>query len=232
MFRRYKRLFLIAVVLSDAILINVAFALAYWVRYDLQWLRAVDEANYVPYSEYVPFSLLLTAILIIAYKLDGVYRFPRGRSWLDEAYRIVSGTTTGVVVMVVIFFFYRPYFYSRLIYIYATVFIIALLAFSRLVKNFVLALLRERGIGVRRVLIVGAGEVGRMIMRIIVAQPHLGYQIVGFVDDDPAKGSSEIGRFRGLGNIDKLPEVVRSEDVEEVIVTLPWMYHRKILSPV
>ncbi len=230
MFRRPRRDFFLAVVLSDVILINVAFAVSYWIRYDLQWLRAVDEANYVPYREYFPIGLLLTAILIVAYQLDGVYRFPRGRSWLFEVYGIINGTTTGIILMVVGFFFYRPYFFSRLIFLYAMVLIVVLLGFSRLLKNILLGLLRERGIGVRRVLIVGAGEVGRMFMRTIVAQPGLGYQIMGFVDDDPEKSHSEIGRFKGLGDIDQLPRIIQNEEIDEVIVTLPWMYHRKILN--
>lgn len=232
MFRQYRRWLLLSLVLSDIVLINVAFAIGYWIRYELQWIRIVDEANYVPYSEYLPIGLLLTVVLIVAYWLDGVYEFPRGRSWLNEVYRIIRGTTTGVIIMVVGLFFYRPYFYSRLIFIYAFVLIVFLLGFSRLLKNLVLVQLRERGIGVRRVLIVGAGETGRMVMRTIVAQPELGYQILGFIDDDPEKSNSEIGRFKGLGTIDNLRNLIQAEDsnIEEVIITLPWMYHRKIVN--
>ena len=35
---------------TDVLLINVAFLVAYWLRYDLQWLRSVDPANNVPYT--------------------------------------------------------------------------------------------------------------------------------------------------------------------------------------
>ena len=231
MYRRYRRWLFLSLVLSDAILINLAFAVAYWMRYDLQFLRAVDEANYVPYTEYIPIGLMLTAILLITYQLNGVYKVPRGRSWVDEVYRIISGTTTGIVVMVVAFFFYRPYFYSRLIFIYAGILIVIFLSFTRLMKSIAVVQLRERGVGVRRIVIVGAGEVGRTLMRTIVAQPQLGYQVVGFVDDDPEKGNSEIGRFKGMGSLDNLPRILDSQpDIEEVIITLPWMYHRKILS--
>ncbi len=229
MFERYRRLFSLGLVLADIVLINVAFALSYWVRYELQWFRAVDEANYVPYRQYLPIGLILTVVLMITYKLEGVYSQPRGRSWFDEVYRIVSGTTTGVIIMVVLFFGYRPYFYSRLIFLYAFTFIVVLLGFSRLLKGLILERLRQRGIGVDRVLIVGAGEVGRTIMRNIVAQPKLGYQVVGFVDDNPERGETDIGRFKGLGSIDNLPSVIQEEAIDEVIITLPWMYHRKIL---
>jgi exopolysaccharide biosynthesis polyprenyl glycosylphosphotransferase len=78
-------------------------------------------------------------------------------------------------------------------------------------------------------LIVGAGETGRTLMRHIVARPELGYQVAGYVDDDPQKANGAVGRFQGLGTLDDLPEVLDGGDVDEVIVTLPWMYHRKIL---
>jgi len=230
MSKQFKRLLSLGLVLADVLLINVALAISYWVRYDLQLFRAVDPAFDVPFSAYIPFAAVLTALLLIAYKLEGVYDHRRGASWFDEFYSVANGTTTGIIIMVVVTFFYRPLFYSRLLFIYTGVLIVVLLGFSRLVKSIVLRKLRKRGIGVVRTLIVGAGEVGRTIMRNIVAQPGLGYQVVGFVDDNPEKGHKDIGRFKGLGSIDNLPRIVQEESIDEVIITLPWMYHRKIIS--
>jgi exopolysaccharide biosynthesis polyprenyl glycosylphosphotransferase len=79
-------------------------------------------------------------------------------------------------------------------------------------------------------LIVGVGEVGRTVMRHVVAQPSLGYHVIGFVDDDPDKASTDIGRFKALGNTAHIPRLVKELAVDEVIITLPWMYHRKIVS--
>jgi exopolysaccharide biosynthesis polyprenyl glycosylphosphotransferase len=90
--------------------------------------------------------------------------------------------------------------------------------------------LRKRGLGVDRLLIVGAGEVGRTVMRNVVARPSLGYHVVGFVDDDPDKGSTDLGRFTALGDTAKIPDLVKDLDIDEAIITLPWMYHRKIVS--
>lgn len=230
MSKRFKRLLSLGLVMTDIFLINVALAISYWVRYDLQWFRAVDPAFDVPFSVYIPFAGVLTALLLTAYKLEGVYDHRRGASWFDEFYSVVNGTTTGIIIMVVVTFIYRPLFYSRLIFLYTGILVVALLGLIRLVKSIVLRKLRQRGIGVVRALIVGAGEVGRTIMRNIVAQPSLGYQVVGFVDDNPEKGYKDIGRFKGLGSIDNLPRIVQEESIDEVIITLPWMYHRKIIS--
>ena len=219
-----------ALTVSDAILINIAFAIAYWIRYDLQWLRAVDPAFLVPFSVFTPFALILTCLLPLIYRREGLYRLRRGTSWFDEVYAIVNGTTTGIVIMVVLVFVSRPTFYSRLIFFYAGALIVGLLSLSRLIRGIVVRRMRRRGIGVARVIIVGAGEVGRTVMRTIVAHPELGYTIVGFVDDDPAKGTTDIGRFKGLGSLDNLACLAQDEAVDEVIITLPWQYHRKIMA--
>jgi exopolysaccharide biosynthesis polyprenyl glycosylphosphotransferase len=231
MFERYRRLLSVAVAIMDVLLINVAFAVAYWLRYDRQWFAGVDEAYIVPYQPFIPVAIALTLLLLGIYKLSGVYNQPRGASWFDEVYRLMTGTATGIILVVfVIVFLFRPFFYSRLIFFYAGVLITILLAALRLGKRWLRTRLRQKGLGVDRLLIVGAGEVGRTVMRNVVAQPSLGYHVVGFVDDDPDKGCTDIGRFKALGNTANIPGLVKEMAIDEVIITLPWMYHRKIVS--
>jgi exopolysaccharide biosynthesis polyprenyl glycosylphosphotransferase len=231
MFERYRRWLSIAVAVADVLLINLAFGVSYWLRYDLQWFAAVDEAYHVPYRSFIPISLALTVLLLCIFKLGGVYNQPRDASWFDEVYHIITGAATGIILMVfVIVFFFRPFLYSRLVFFYAGVLITVLLSASRLVKRMVRSRLRKKGMGVDRLLIAGAGEMGRTVMRNIVAHPALGYHIVGFVDDDPEKGSTDIGRFQALGSTTNIPRLVKELAIDEVIITLPWMYHRKIVS--
>lgn len=220
----------IAWVLIDVILINIAFGLAYWVRYRLQLFRAVDPAFDVPYEVYWPFAGLFTLLLILVYRQQGAYRLRRQISWFDEFYAIVNGTATGTIIMIVFIFMYWGAFYSRAIFIYAGIFIVILLGVSRLIKVMLLRALRRRGIGSERVLIVGAGEIARTVMRAVVANPECGFNIIGFLDDNPVKGETDIGRFKALGSLDNLNEVLREQAIDEVIITLPWQYHRKIVT--
>ncbi len=220
----------IAWVLADIFLINIAFILAYWVRYDWQLFRAVDPAFDVPYRVYLPFVAIFALLLILVYRQQGIYRLRRQISWFDEFYAIVNGTATGTIITIVVIFLYRPAFYSRIIFIYAGLISVAILGLSRLIKVIVLHRMRRQGIGVRRVLVVGAGEVARTVMRAVVANPEYGLNIIGFLDDNPAKGKIDIGRFKALGSIDNLGDVLPEKVIDEVIITLPWQYHRKIIS--
>lgn len=219
----------IAVMAGDAIGVNLAFVLAYFIRYELQWFRPLlDPAYNTPLTTYLPFMGILTVLLLIAFHLSGVYEIRRGQAWLDTMSRVVGGTATAIVLMVMIAYMYRPVLYSRLIFVYDAILIVVIIGAFRLVLDIVTMRLRARGIGVDRVVIAGAGEVGRMVMRAIAARPELGYQVVGFLDDDEQKGTTDIGRFKALGPLDNLTAVLASEHVSEVIITLPWSYHQKI----
>lgn len=217
-------------ILIDIFLINIAFIVAYWVRYDLQLFRAVDPAFDVPYAVYLPFVAIFTLLLILVFRQQGVYRLRRKISWFDEFYAIVNGTATGTIITIVFIFLYRPSFYSRVIFIYAGLLSVTILGLSRLIKVTALRRMRRKGVGTKRVLIIGAGEVARTVMRMVVANPEAGFDVVGFLDDNPAKGSTDIGRFKALGSIDNLANILVEEEIDEVIITLPWQHHRKIIG--
>jgi exopolysaccharide biosynthesis polyprenyl glycosylphosphotransferase len=53
---------------------------------------------------------------------------------------------------------------------------------------------------------------------------------VGFVDDDPKKQENDIGPFKALGSTTDLATILRNESVDQVIISLPWMSHRKVLG--
>jgi exopolysaccharide biosynthesis polyprenyl glycosylphosphotransferase len=213
----------------DVLLINIALPIAYWLRYDLQLLRGVDPANNVPYSVYLPMAGLLTIVLIFANRHEGAYDFSRNRSLSRDLYGVLNATTTAIMLLVVLVFFYRRLFYSRIIFIYAGFLILVFLGLARVARHAILTRMRQTGRGVDRVLIVGAGEVGRAVMRNIIAEPELGYRVIGFLDDDPAKASTNIGPIKALGPIENVPQIIKENAIDVVMVTLPWQYHLKII---
>ena len=135
-----------------------------------------------------------------------MFRVRRGTSLADEIYGVINGVTTGFVIEIFILFFWRPLVYSRLIFVYATVLMMLFIILARVVRRSVLSYLRSRGVGLDRVLIVGVENVGLTVMRNLIAQPELGFEVVGFVDDNPERGQTNIGRFRALGHTDRLPQ--------------------------
>lgn len=224
-----SRLSTAVMVLLDALLVNAAFVVAYWLRYEVEIGGLVEEANYVPLSVFLPVQLSLTAITVLVLAAGGLYRGPRRSSWPSQLGTIVQGTIISVATLIVIVFAFRPYFFSRLIFAQAAVLMMVFLGAARLLEDVLRGMLRRRGIGVVRLLIVGAGSIGRAVMQTLVAQPELGYQVVGFVDDDQEK-LQDIGRFKALGVTGDLPRLLSELAVDQVIITLPWLSHGKVLS--
>lgn len=75
--------------------------------------------------------------------------------------------------------------------------------------------------GDKRVLVVGAGAAGVMVVRELQRNPHLGILPIGFLDDDPAKRGKRIDRLRVLGGLDALVEVSRIHRPDEVLIAMP-----------
>jgi exopolysaccharide biosynthesis polyprenyl glycosylphosphotransferase len=212
----------------DACLIVLAFVAAYYVRYQLQWFRTVDPAFQLSLWDYTPFALVLVILVLIAFRFSSVYPYRYGRSLVEETYAIGAGTALAMAVLIVISLAVRQVLYSRLIFLYTAAFVTLFLGASRLLIAWARHHLRHYSIGVQRVLLVGAGEVGRMIMRTVVARPDLGYHLVGFVDDNPSKGNTDIGPFKALGAVENLDQLVEAQQVDSVIICLPWQSHRAI----
>jgi len=73
----------------------------------------------------------------------------------------------------------------------------------------------------RRVLIIGAGDGGRLVLREIVRNPDLGLSPVGFVDDDPTKHRMRIDGVRVLGRTDELARILDEAEPDEVTIAIP-----------
>jgi exopolysaccharide biosynthesis polyprenyl glycosylphosphotransferase len=65
-------------------------------------------------------------------------------------------------------------------------------------------------------------------MRNVAARPDFGYRLVGFVDDHPDKGTTDIGPFKAMGPIENLERVLDEEAIDTVVICLPWQSHRTI----
>ena len=86
------------------------------------------------------------------------------------------------------------------------------------------------GIGLKRILIAGAGELGRLVADKILEHRELGYQIVGFVDD--RAGGDHLG-YRGLpllGTLDEAAEIAAREAIDHLYVALPPEEHVQMLE--
>jgi len=73
----------------------------------------------------------------------------------------------------------------------------------------------------KRFLIVGAGNTGEALLREIQRMPVAEYEVIGFIDDNPAKQGLNIHGISVFGTVDQLPAICKEKNIEEVAIAMP-----------
>ena len=242
MMRRYNRLLALYFVVTDALISMAAFAMAYVLRF--HWLAGIVPVTkgYPPFEYYFRLLPFVQIIVPLAFYVQGLYHLRRGRSRVDDFFAVFVGTILAVVFGVGGTLYYNTYYVpdplkdagvyevSQLVWaIYLTITILLTYGSREVVRE---ALERrwKAGIGLKRVLIAGASDLGRMMADKILEHRELGFKIIGFIDD---RASGDHIGYRGLpllGVLSEADEVIRQERIDHVYVALPLDEHVKMLG--
>ncbi|MGZ9038975.1 MAG: nucleoside-diphosphate sugar epimerase/dehydratase, partial [Burkholderiales bacterium] len=240
MLRRYGRVLLALYVILDAMLGIIAFGFAYLMRFSSGLIPITR--GFPPFQQYVAVMPFVAVLVPLAYYFQGVYRLRRGRSRVDDFFLVFIGTVVAVILGIVTTLYVDAYHaspeeqavgayqVSRIVWALFLVFNIALTFGSRELVREVLERRWKAGIGLKRILIAGAGDLGRVVAEKILQHGELGYQVIGFVDD--RAGGDHLG-YRGLpllGTLADAPEIIRQENIDHLYVALPLDEHVKMLD--
>jgi FlaA1/EpsC-like NDP-sugar epimerase len=80
----------------------------------------------------------------------------------------------------------------------------------------------------KRFLIIGAGNAGEALLREIHRMTVVQYDVVGFIDDDPAKKEMNIHGIPVIGTVEQLPEICTSQDINEIAIAIPSATHQQL----
>src|SRR5947208_1495221 len=237
----------IAMILLDGTLIAAAFSLAYYVRFYILGNSSLVKAIHnnlngnslpnagsfklTPLNSFAPLEIGIVIGLIAIFTLRGLYNIRLTGTWFRQIITIASSATTGLAILITYFFVFQPPSSSRLIVPFVWAIAIAILSVGRLIVSAAMGMLYRLGLGETRLLVVGSGRLSKMIMQHIVANPNLGYNIVGFLHD-MNESPSDFGRFKMLGTLDDLGMVIRSMQIDEVIIALPANLHQQSIRSV
>jgi Undecaprenyl-phosphate glucose phosphotransferase len=240
MVRRHNRLLVAFHVLADSGLGMLAFLVAYVLRFDTGLIPA--PKGQPPIEHYLEILPFVAIIVPLAFHLQGLYRLRRGRSRIDDFFNVLVGSIIAVVLGVVVTLYIGTYLIpdarknlgayevSQAVWGIFLVLNIAVGFGSRIAVRATLERRWVAGIGLRRILIAGGGDLGRMVADKVLEHRELGFQIVGFVDD--RAGGDHLG-YRGLpllGRLNEAAEIVRRERVDHLYVALPLEEHMKLLD--
>jgi Undecaprenyl-phosphate glucose phosphotransferase len=240
MVRWHKRLLIAFYVISDSSLGLLAFMLAYALRFHTGLIPVTKGIP--PLRQYIDLMPFIAILVPLAFQLQGLYRLRRGRSRVDDFFAVFVGTILSVVFGIVATLYVQAYFadsaarYRGAYQVSQPLWAIFILINTGLTyssREFVREIRERRwraGIGLKRILIAGSGELGRLVADKILEHRELGYQIVGFVDDRAA--GDHLG-YRGLpllGTLEEAAEVTEREAIDHLYVALPPEQHLRMIE--
>jgi FlaA1/EpsC-like NDP-sugar epimerase len=201
----------------DAALIALGTVFGYYVRF--------EGAPPEPYVHFLPAAIAAgVAVYMLLFVAFGLYRLVLRYVGVDTVLRLAGATVIGAALLVTIDFVYRTPENLRLVPVSVLLVqaLIALLggAAVRLSVRVFVYMARGHHSG-RRVLIVGAGDAGSLLLRDIETQPGLGLRVVGFLDDDPGLKRRTIRSVPVVGTTADIASAAEHLHVEEVLVALP-----------
>ena len=215
----------------DALALLTAFISAYNLR---DVTGALGPATAPPRGTYLLLVGLASGAILVVFALAGMYRYRRTISRMDELYRIVSHVSFGLVIAIAVasLVLGQEFVYSRQMLAYGWIFAVVAVTTGRLLHASTIGRMRARGVATDRLLIVGAGPTGRLILDKVRRSPQLGFDVVGFVRHAPLEGELpiELDGLPVLGVSSQLSEIVEAQMVDEIIVALSGTPHEEILD--
>ena len=203
---------------------------------------------------YQDLSLLVAAVCLVTFHSFGMYSPTKSLLNMDEFKAIAKSSVVAFLVLLTLLLYLRAPpagersgwlfdlhqlvrpknfnfdSFSRVTLLITFGLILVLTTASRFASFKVIQRLHRRGIGNRNVLILGAGPIGRKLLRKFELVPTLGLNLVGFVDDDNELQGQRIERCSVLGKSADLERLIAVHKVSEVFVAQPQFEEEHVLE--
>ncbi len=166
--------------------------------------------------------LVTTSAYFLAFATLRTYRSIWRYASMEDLLRVTKAAVLGgsLHALIVVVLGWRSY--PRSVLLLTLVFTVVLATAIRALVRLVSQVRTEpNATEMRRVVIIGVGESGESIAREIGANPSMGFQVVGFLDNDPARTGQTVRDVPVLGTIAELPRVARHFRVHDAVIALP-----------
>ena len=215
MLYRYSEVFRTLLGVADGVLVAAAWLAAYWLRFD----TGMPVPLGVPETEpYVWALAVILPLYFVLFQTHGLYEARRMDSPLGEASAVIRATAMGLLLLTAASFFARNYSYSRgvlgLFAVLAPTFVITLRSSIR----FVLRRLRQRGLNLRYVVVVGTGPLAETIVSRIGNRQDAGLRVLGVVSEGAMGGT--VAGAPVIGSFADIKSILKNQRVDQLIIAL------------
>ncbi|MHA7965768.1 undecaprenyl-phosphate glucose phosphotransferase [Paenibacillus sp. CAU 1782] len=225
MLRQNQRFLTQLYMLADLGCTLVVFLFAYWLKFESELLAYVKS---VPFSTYLLWGTIYSfSAVLIGFYLK-FYSPKRRKNFSFDVLKILQIQSTSFMGLLALLYFSNESNISRQFLLIFFSLNIVFICLYRYIVKVILSSLRRKGYNKRFVLIVGAGSVGRSFYRNLMQRPELGYEALGFLDDFLDQHPLQYRSMQPIiGKLDDLAYVIKTQQVDEVIIALPLEAHAK-----
>jgi exopolysaccharide biosynthesis polyprenyl glycosylphosphotransferase len=236
--RRFSRILFL--VLYDAACITLAFYIAYFLRFAaLRGVTFVGSTSFVSASlaDLTAYQFALVASMLSILAVRGMYRWRATEALLQQASLLFVASTACFAAFSVYDFFFRATQYelvkdTRAIVVFTWLAAMMIPFGGRLVLAVGMHIAYRLGFARTRLLVIGSGQTGKIVLQHLAALPGLGFQVMGFIHEKPQDAPGDFGRFKMLGTLDACERVIRAYRIGEVVIALPNAQHAQIAAAI
>jgi FlaA1/EpsC-like NDP-sugar epimerase len=215
----------------DTLLLGAAYFLSYFIRFEGEIPpEAILNIKHTIWLT-IPFKL-------IVFFMFNLYRGMWRYTSINDLINLIKATfVSSTIIILAILFLHRFEGYPRSIFVIDAFLTLFLIGGIRLLIRLLIRLVHQRALtdimgrfrfpyfqnkkeGLKRLLIIGAGDAGEKILREFHNNPRLKYEVVGFVDDDPKKHGMHIHGVPVFGQIHQLSDVIKEHEVDELLIAI------------
>jgi exopolysaccharide biosynthesis polyprenyl glycosylphosphotransferase len=226
---REWRLLTVVLILSDLLLVALAFRVAYWIRFEVG-VPLFEPGALASRAYYERFVVILTPLWLAVFAGVGLYQRDHLLGGTDEYSRVLRGTSIGVLFIVIAGFLEPAILIARGWVFLAWGVTFLMVSAGRLVIRRVVYRLRARGAFLSRALIVGANPEARLLAEQLLRWRTSGLDLVGFVDGTESIGVELIPGLKIVGSIDQLESLIARNGVEELILASSALSREHMLT--
>ena len=218
-----KRFISGVLIIIDTILINFAFLLAFYIRFDGNIMGDM-AAGY--FEVYLRNAFVLTLIKLTLLYVFGLYKSLWKYASIEEVIQIVGAsfvTNTGVITYMMMTQQRLPRSIYILIFLLDIILIGGVRLSYRMTRN-----IRTRNFNQffgrniqKRIMIIGAGQAGAMVIKELKRHGDLNSKAVAIIDDDESKLGAKIHGVPVLGDRYHIKKTAEAKKIDEIIIAIP-----------
>jgi len=218
--RRNNRIILFMLMIYDIIAVNLSYFLALLLRFDLKYTK-IDQTYLDAFKQSAP---IYTVFCIIVFMLLKLYRSIWRFASYVELMRIMAAcfiTTAFNCIFVTVAFVRMPLVYYVFGAILQCVFLLVARFSYRLFLVIYEAKLKSKVKDVPKIMIIGAGSAGQMILRDINRSDYTDERVACVIDDDESKWGRYIEEVPVVGGRDEIMAAAKKYGISKIYIALP-----------